>query len=358
MKNVVLVEIGGSHDECLLTQIIALKKSGHSVSVVCNQEIKDRNNHFSEYLDEFVGLQLTKSGVKNMRALWKIFRFIRKKKADVVVYNTAEGSLMRNGALLGLFSSAKFIGIIHSIKKVQGSFTQKVIHLKIKNYLILSEYLRDKIPPINGVNIDYFYPIHFYQQYNSIDQEPVRNGERLIGILGGIENKKRDLLGFIDMLKGFDDPTYKFVFLGKSNRETSDFIEFEKKIKEYGLEDRMILFDSFISTEVYHNYLSRVEAIVPLIHPDTESAKEYFQIRITGAINVAIGYKIPLLLHDMQRDVEELKNAAIYYSNDTLQSVLLSLPKRAEEVVSQMNNTERYQLDYQEKRYVNFLFDQ
>ena len=59
----------------------------------------------------------------------------------------------------------EFIGIIHTIRKFQGSFTQKLIHRKNRKYLLLSDFLLDKITTPKKLKVESFYPLD-YPKFN------------------------------------------------------------------------------------------------------------------------------------------------------------------------------------------------
>ena len=46
IKKIALVEMGGSHDECLYAQIRYLKADGHHVTLICNSSLKSNVEYF------------------------------------------------------------------------------------------------------------------------------------------------------------------------------------------------------------------------------------------------------------------------------------------------------------------------
>ena len=226
---VALMEIGGSHDECLYSQLYSLTNSGRRVTLVCTQEIRDRNTGFEPLVDSYIIVSFSKSKFKNKGILRGVLRSLKQKGVSKLVLNTAQGSKIRSLSMMALFSKIEFIGIIHTTKKFEGSFTQSLIHKKVKKYFMLSEYLLSRIVPPRGVSVDYFYPIR-YQGYTKSNPS---NETLEITIIGGVENIKKDLDGFIKMATNLDQKV-NFTFLGKSNPKLEDVNVFHDLMKKMG----------------------------------------------------------------------------------------------------------------------------
>lgn len=343
---IVLVEIGRSHDECLLTQMEAIKEGGFSCVLVCTDDVKERNPAFYQWVDEFLVISdLKGERLKEVRHVW---RHIKSLNPKCVVLNTAQGSMVRNLCLFALFSKIEFVGIIHTLLKTQGSFTQKVISWKVKKYAVLSEYLLGKITPKKGIKYDYFYPIVFPEKMKAQEHEGIN-----VTVIGGVEKRRKDLEGFIEMIKKEGNGHY--YFLGKSDADNSDVKAFKEQIREAGLEKRITLFNSFVSHKEFSEILSKTDFILPLIHPETPSADQYFKNQITGAMTVSFGYKVPMLIQQSYGQIEEMKTASFYYNQDTYGDSFEGFVKQREEKIMSMQDAEVYTEQYQKKRYLHFL---
>ncbi len=158
MKRVALVEFGGSHDECMHTQIQALKTRGCEIFVVTTQEVLDRNPYWKDWVHEIKIIAFSRKKRADFALMMHLNRFFVENSISKVVLNTAQGGHVRN---LSLFAPRKleFFGLIHTIRKFQGSFTQKLIHRKIKKYLLLSDDLLAKIAVPSGLTVKSFYPV-------------------------------------------------------------------------------------------------------------------------------------------------------------------------------------------------------
>ncbi|MDX2359460.1 MAG: hypothetical protein QNK23_01545 [Crocinitomicaceae bacterium] len=349
-RTVALIEVGGSHDECLLSQMHALNTTGNRVVMVCTPEIRERNPIFDSYVDKYFVTHFHGSGLKDFGTMRAALKFMKQEKVEKAILNTAQGSHVRNLCWVARISPIEFIGIIHTTRKFQGSFTQKSISKTVKKYLVLSEHLLKSIEVPKGVKVDYFYPIRFNKKEWNI---PKTEGFD-VTIIGGVESRRKDLKGFVKMIEGVDPPVH-FTFLGKSNNGDEEVAAFKKELKEKGLMDRVKLYDHFVSQDDFDVHLQHTDAILPLIHPDTPSADEYFKNQIAGAMSVAFGYKIPLLLHKGYENIEEMKAASFYYSQDEFPTVLDQALSSIDEKRKEMEQA--YSIEEQEQRYLSFLFE-
>jgi hypothetical protein len=349
--SIALVEFAGSHDECLYSQLYALSNLGKRVILVCNPEIRERNPHFESLVEEFISVEFSGSKFKNNKILRGLLKRLSQENVSKVVLNTAQGGKVRNLCLMSLFSRIEFIGIIHTTRKFQGSFTQKIINWKVKKYLLLSNHLTSTVVPPKGIAIDYFYPIRYQGQAQSNPSNSVLE----ITIVGGVENRRKDLDGFIKMASRLEQDV-NFTFLGKSDPAHIDVQEFQVALEKNKLTGCVKTFDHFVSQEEFNAQLMKTDAILPLVHPNTQSADQYFKNQISGAMSVAFGYKIPMLIHEYYNQIEEMKGMSIYYNSSNF-SHRLSQNKQFEKTRKKMEVNPLIDVDAQEKRYLNFLFD-
>lgn len=344
-NKIAIVEVGGSHDECILTQLLALHSRKKDILLICTKEVADRNDYFEKYAT----VVLVDSAEEKKKQANDIWSAIKASGASKVVFNTAQGAVVRNVCLKALFSDIEFIGIIHTTRKFEGSFTQKVINLKIKKYLVLSQFLHNKINAPAKIKIDYFYPIAFQHKKNiQSDASKI-----VLAILGGVEKRRKDLDGFLHMLEHLKNEKVEFVFIGKSNPEHVDVVEFKKQLAK-GAASKVKLYDHFVSQDVFNEELAKASFILPLVHPETPSADQYFKNQISGATNVAFGYKIPLLIHEAYQHVEEMNSGSFYYNLENFDEVLQAAILNRKEKVK--NLEQDFKVEEQQDRYLKFLF--
>ena len=351
VNTVAVIEVDGSHDECLLTQLFALKQAKKSILLICTQTLKDRNTQFESLVDEF---SIIDSSLKHKTVVKHICNTLKSKKVELAIFNTAQGAKVRDVCLKMLFSKIKFFGIIHTTRKFEGSRTQRLINFKIKNYFLLSEFLFNKVTPPNGIHLAYFYPIRF-PEFNT---NKIKNDTLTVSIIGGVEKRRKDLEGFVKMVENTSSMNVKYIFIGKSDSKNEDVIALKTALTQKNLLKNVQLFDNFISQEEFDVYLQQTDLILPIVHPNTPSADQYFKNQISGAVNVGFGYKIPLLIHEGYDNVTELKERALFYNLDNFKAVLEDAKEKVSMIQQHMENDIELKNETQEKRYLNFLFSE
>lgn len=347
MKNIpiALIEIGGSHDECLLTQMHALRNRSQEVLLITTQEVWERNPAFEALVQEVFLID----GTKERQEVKRVWKKLKESNIQKVVINTAQGKAIRSLCLKALFHPIEFIGIIHTTRMFTESFTQKVISKKIKKYLLLSETLVNKVSPSRGIQLDYFYPIQFHSSSVKVAEE-----KKIVCIIGGVESRRKDLKGFLRIAEAAPDDV-QFFFLGKSDETKEEVQKFLREVKEHRLEERVHTYTTFVSQNEFDAIVQQSSVILPLIHPDTPSAEQYFRNQIPGAMSVALAYKKPLLLHEQYKNWKELKPGAIYYNLETIGDSLKAFDF---DLVSIQHKMERaFSLEKQQQRYASFVLD-
>lgn len=315
---VAIVEIGGSHDECILSQVLALKEKGCYVVFCGTLEIYQRNALFQDLFDEFHEIIFPKTMLGDFRTMRQLSKWFVKNDVFKVIANTAQGGHIRN---LVLTSSRKieFYGIVHTIKMFSGSFTQWLISRKMKRFFVLNDTLLDKIPVQKGRDINSFYPLDYPSFNMQLDKGL---DERWMVIIGGVENRRKDLTGFIDIAKNAP-LNVKFIFLGKTDPSREETKAFLDKLNENSLQNTVLTFDYFIDQELFDAYLKKADGILPLVHPTTPSATEYFNRQISGALNIAFSYHIPLFVHDEYKNWEDFRTGVHFYHMKNCQQQLI-----------------------------------
>lgn len=356
-----LIEFDSSHDECLLTQILSLKDSNCWVRLVTNQTIRDRNENLENLVDEWVdidshGLGFRGAAIGDALIIRRLMRSLKRDKFELVIFNTAQGGHVRNACLFSLFRKIEFTGIVHTIRKFNGSFTQKIIHLKIVKYFVLAEFLKEQIPPQKKLQIEAFYPLAFPENEGEIREEnPTEKDTILIALIGGVELRRKDLIGFVSIVQQCDE-NVRFTFLGKADPEHPDVIELKNNLSEINCLNRVDFFDEKLNSDTMNRILRNSDAVLPLIHPSTASFNEYFRNQIPGAMNIALGCKIPLLLHESLERIAELNSASIYYGMENFSIALDELKSSHDSLRKAMRLNENYSVEFQKKKYAEFLF--
>lgn len=352
MERVALVEFGGSHDECILSQLIALKRFGCHTTFICTKDLHARTAYFNQFLDEVHFVDLKGAALADFKEMVRLNRLFKSKGIKKVVLNTAQGGHVRNLCLTAP-ASIEFIGVIHTLKKFQGSFTQRLIDLKIKKYFVLNDYFLERVAVKKGRSIQSFYPLRFPHFQKKINK-PIE--EIWITIIGGVETRRKDLLGSIDLMKKSPE-NVRFIFLGKSDINGADRKSFEKAMEGSNLSERVKMFNDFVEADDFDAYLNVTDLIWPMVHPGTPSADEYFRNQISGAINVAFAYKIPLLVHCEYAEYWEDLKISIEYKLNSFQSDLTEGLDRLKEKITALEENKKFNPEYQEMKYLDFVFE-
>ncbi|MFT6244481.1 MAG: hypothetical protein ACJA0U_003631 [Salibacteraceae bacterium] len=350
-NTIALLEIGGSHDECLLSQMHAIKSTGRKILLITFTEILERNPEFNNYIDDTLFVDMSGSKRERAKEVSRIWKKIKASKCEKVVLNTAEGNLIRFLCLKALFSKIEFIGIVHSTRKFERSFTQSIINKKVKKYFLLSENLLSSISPPAKIKVDYFYPLRFPKNDVVLEKK-----QKTVVIIGGVERRRKDLDGFVEIAQQVERDDVQFIFLGKSDPTLEDVKDFQAAVIDKGLKDKVKTYDHFVSQSDFIAQIQNADLILPIVHPNTRSAEEYFKSRISGAMSVSFGYKIPMMLHQGYAEIEEMKVASFYYNMENFGKKLDQALDNIETKRAEMLAHPNYRVEFQEEKYLDFLF--
>jgi hypothetical protein len=350
-NTIALLEIGGSHDECLLSQMHAIKSTGRKILLITFTEILERNPEFNNYIDDTLFVDMSGSKRERAKEVSRIWKKIKASKCEKVVLNTAEGNLIRFLCLKALFSKIEFIGIVHSTRKFERSFTQSIINKKVKKYFLLSENLLSSISPPAKIKVDYFYPLRFPKIDVVLEKK-----QKTIVIIGGVERRRKDMDGFVEIAQQVERDDVQFIFLGKSDPTLEDVKDFQAAVTDKGLKDKVKTYDHFVSQSDFIAQIQNADLILPIVHPNTRSAEEYFKSRISGAMSVSFGYKIPMMLHQGYAEIEEMKVASFYYNMENFGKKLDQALDNIETKRAEMLAHPNYRVEFQEEKYLDFLF--
>ena len=67
---------------------------------------------------------------------------------------------------------------------------------------------------------------------------------------------------------------------------------------ERRVEHRFVRFTGFVPQPVFDDYLRRSLAVLPLIQPGCEHYRRFRADKVSGAVNLALGLGLPLLIHE------------------------------------------------------------
>lgn len=347
---VALIEIAGSHDECMLTQINALKSADAEIHLICDKDVFARNTETFASIPHQLEINTTGAAIGDFRLMKSIVRYLKSNGIQKVVFNTAQGGHVRNLALL-MPKSIECYGIIHTIRKFNESFTQKIIHRMIKNYVVLSDDLLKRIKPDPRLSVRSFYPVDFPKaEYKAEKSE----GETWIAIPGGVETRRKDLESLPEMIAATPE-NVTFIFLGKTDYKREDVKAFLDRLDELSIKDRVVLYDDFVPTPDFFAVLSNTDFLLPLIHPNTPSAEQYIVNQISGSFTLSFGLKIPLLIHRHYQTEEDLKVTSFFYNIETFGNDFETSKEKLTEKIVQIDAVEKWNSTFQHENYLKFI---
>ncbi len=357
LRKAALIEIDGSHDECLYSQLLFLKEGGFHTTLVCSDNLSRQVHEFNAS-DELVFFSFGgKSTLDKLKELWKLRNYLIVNNITTVILNSTHGSLIRNFCLLPFPSQTRFYGTLHGINKLKRSFTQNLISTRVKHYFLLNDYLKDNLKqvPHRGLSFESFYPI-FFLQFHTASEITKPADEFWIGIPGQVEYKRRDYETLVKAFAAVENkPNYRFLLLGKSEHKEGNGVALQQLIKDNGVTEYFVFWKGFMENSVFHAYLQQCDIIMPLIHPGNDGFEKYLVYQITGSYNLAFAYKKPLLMLEDFSRYADFKENGIFYSLDNLSATMTDLPKAVETITPRLYKDPKWQFQAQCKRYLDFI---
>jgi hypothetical protein len=248
--------------------------------------------------------------------------------------------------MLWIPKSIKIAGIIHNTRKLVSSTGQKIISKKIKSYYVLADYMEHSFPQIKGIKQQ-----HINCAYNPSFPKRKLNkasNEIWVTIPGSIEYKRRDYDFLLTLIEHKEKTqNIKFILLGNSSRfEGPLFID---KIKENGVENNFIWFESFVPNDLFYNYMIQSDFLLPLIHPSTPSANDYLKYKVSGTFIQSQAYSKLMICHQMFNQ-PGFSYPSKFYQNAEEFIQILKENKGTKQIVKPDFRTDS-------KNYFNFLMD-
>jgi hypothetical protein len=337
--NVLIIELGGSHIECIYTFVHLLKLEDHTVHLCCNKKLLPLFPE-KEQLAGVLPVADTFTSFSQLRTITAIVNYIRRKKIDTLILNTVEITIVRN---LSFFIPSKVncTAIAHNAKKLEKSVTfTKILAKKIRKFYVLSDNLYRHIHPDPIFKVGVFYPIYFPKPKKKNITKPT--GEFWVTIAGEAEHIRRDYKLLLENIsQGNIHPSIRFIFLGKYNLD--DIVKPEWK-ESVWWKKHITYFTKQVDYDTFHNYIQLSDILLPLIK--LENDELYTNSRISGSFNLGLGYKKPFLLPAHSKLNTELQPYSLYYND------MNELMDR----IDQFRNDQQLQEDI-EKAYVDGPFN-
>ena len=356
MKKALIVEIGGSHSECIYSQAKFLSDSGYDLKLLCSENLRQR----IEKLSLKCTVEYFKFG-DSTASDWGLLRDLKRTLISsgecTVIFNTAGGNLVRNLLSFHYPGGLKFIGVLHDLGKLKESFTQKLINRKIRKYFVLNDYLKEDFAGSSKISLESFYPV-FFPDYKKIELNK-KNEELWICIPGNVEYSRRDYISLLDCLKNEKvNPNIKFILLGSSKHFNSDADDLKKKVNEFNLHDRFVFFDGFVEEDLFHSYIRECDLVMPLIHKSHPFFQEVNGLKISGTFNVAFAHKKPILCEDSFSKFEDFRENGIFYKMEDMIKLINKIAdnkKIIDELSPRRYTNPKWSFEFQKEKYINFI---
>jgi hypothetical protein len=353
-ETIALIELGGSHDECLYSQVLFLKDYGHRIHVILFEDHLRHINAFPE-VDTWQGYKKPGGWLAEWILVFHLLTYLKRQGISKVVLNTAEGNLTRK-LTLAAGRRTEFTGIIHLSSKLWTSRSQKIISRKISKYFVLADFIKDKLEEAKpGVSIESFYPIYFPVEKAA---DALQDPSHQICVPGAVDFARRDYLSLLDeMLSGEIPSEVKFVLLGRTS--TRDGQELKARIRELGLEKHFTLFDGFIPHAQFYEQLNKAWLVLPLITPSCKDYADYMDYKISGSFNLAYGFRLPMLLHESFIGTRIYRETSVFYGKGGLLDMVkgcITNPASLNTVRERISGLPEFRFEVQAEKYMHFIY--
>ncbi|PID77862.1 MAG: hypothetical protein CSB21_03375 [Deltaproteobacteria bacterium] len=324
-KNIALIELYRSHSECLYSQYLYLKKAGFNIFLISNEIPAGKLSNAFDFEDSYI-LKNKGNFFLWMKSLYQINKFLKKNNISTAVINTAENSKVRD--LLFFCPKINFFGILHHIRKLEKSFSQKSITSKIRGYFTLSNYLTEKASNLS-TKVHTLYTIFYPDSCCDMGITKDKN-DIWVCIPGNIELKRRSYIDLIQAAATAGTKRIKFLLLGKP--DPCDLKKIKKLVYSKKLGKNFIWFDNYLKNDLFFTYIRKSDFIMPLIHE--EHFEEYKSNRISGSFNLGFGFQKPFIMEQNFSGIPDFDIFSIYYDEKTLAETLKYIDENHIEITS------------------------
>lgn len=355
-KKAVLIELDGSHNEILYAQLAFLKHGGYHTTLI----VDDKNFEFvKDYdkVDTLLHYDMNVGSYKKLQILRSIRRHILEHNIQYILFNTAQNNHVRTLCFMRWPKHIVFAGTLHSLHKLSGSFSQKLISRRVKKYFILIEYLRPKLKNFNtkGLQFEVYYAM-FLAPQKTIPITTKPENTIWVGIPGTLEYARRDYQSLAYAVAKLQEPQpIRFLLLGNAFHSYGNGHEFKQLIAELGVEDYFVFWDGFLSDEEFHTYIKSCDILMPLLQTRADGVNVYLEYQISGIYNLAFAYKKPMLFADDFEQMEEFKQSSIFYNKENLTTILTFIKKSIANLDTTLYQDKQWTLAFQAERYLKFI---
>ncbi|MCL5245897.1 hypothetical protein M4I21_08785 [Cellulophaga sp. 20_2_10] len=346
---VAIVEVSESHEECIYSQALFLTSANYKVDLYIHPKINSQIDNYrylfnNIIITDFENISILKRIHQQQRLLKKLNNY------DKVVFNTASSSrIVRNLCLFLLFSKTECIGVLHNIKKIEKSFTQSLISLKIKKYFVLNDFILPS-REIKKIKIVSFYPIFFpsFKKDETLDKK----NKIWLTVPGRLDYNRRDYNLLFETIRNCKNTeNIKIILLGKISDSSTDGQKTLKKLKDLKIEENFILFNDFVDNDTFHNYLDKSDYILPLLN----KSDDYLKYKITGTFNIAFAHKKIMLTNHFFKKIPDLQENSIFYTRENLTKIISNINNSILLKKDDAYKNLKWNFDVQKEQYLNLI---
>ncbi len=325
---ILVIELGGGHDEVLLSWYRDLAALGAEVYVACPGEIWKRLG--IKDAAGWLGAAAVKGLAGRLKTCMDIRKYVRAHRITHVVLNTASGTAIPELSML-LPRHCVILGTLHDAARLFESYGQRITTRNVDAYTVLAPYLLDRVPsqfqkriavvPATAIDPSVLAKPNEAARY--LRQE--ESGPMRVVIAGGIDWARRDFQSLFttDAAVRMGDRV-RIVLAGRSNPAERPRLQSMLK----NMPPEMIeVHDGYVPHDVYAHIIGGADVVLPLTHPSCSDYQFYVRSRITGAMSNAWAYAKPLMLErgfqahaslatSIFYDVKDLPDMLRSYAND------------------------------------------
>lgn len=352
--NVMLIEKTHSHFELLLTHDKFLEYASCHRFIAVDISQLHRVQNISA---ELIGFDFqNSSSLKQLKIILDLIKYIKSKKIDIVIFNTAHNTFVRNLVIL-LPKRILKLGVLHRGQYVSASRTQKIITKYIDGYFCLSNYQAENIRKLINKPVSVLYNVG--SQKDKRTQGVANTNHFDIVIPGNVENHRRDNIFLIEQIEKIKPGNnVRFIFLGRCNTNTIDGRLFLDAVNQSNYRNNIIFYHDFVADELFDEMMRNANLLLPLIHPDMHNFDNYLKYQISGTFNLSYAYRIPMLIEESFAIYEEFRLSSLFYTKQELAEKITSIINNPKVLVQLKTNIETnpiWQQKYQLANYISFL---
>lgn len=361
MPSIILIEPKLQHLEVLYPQILFLLESDYSVTVATCE--KARNVDILKSLKKKVTFIVRK---KNEPLFLFLFR-ISRKKYDLTIFNTLEGSTVQYSYLL-FFRKLQVVRVVHNLppdqpKYLLSSKIQSRVEKSVNGSVFLNKQLADlsKISPDS--NSGCFYPVFFDDFLKSRNIKPENSGCTSVlklGVQGNVEELRRNYTGLIKSVSRLPEKQKQKIqvhIIGNSSNQFGSFLK--DNVEKNGLSEIFHFYDEYLSFENFFRILSNMHFLLPLIDKTLPIFSRYEGKKITSTTSMALAVKKPLLVSSDLPVEKNITPIALFYPGPNLETGIMDALRLTDteyaKLVSNIDNLDEISFRCQHDSYMKII---